>query len=95
MTDPGRTVIVAELAHSPPQGNIAPECFHDDRRFAIRPMAGKRSSAVVTLPSPAPRLPGTSAGTPRRLPLVEATGRSWGAGPALAPVWCRHPAGQR
>lgn len=51
MTDFGRTVIVAELSHALPHDNIATECFHYDRTLAILPMAGNRSSAVVTLPS--------------------------------------------
>jgi ubiquinone biosynthesis UbiH/UbiF/VisC/COQ6 family hydroxylase len=51
MTDFGRVVIVCELAHTRPHDNIATECFHYDRTLAILPMAGDRSSAVVTLPS--------------------------------------------
>jgi ubiquinone biosynthesis UbiH/UbiF/VisC/COQ6 family hydroxylase len=51
MTDFGRVVIVAELSHSLPHNDIATECFHYDRTLAILPMAGNRSSAVITLPS--------------------------------------------
>lgn len=51
MTDFGRVVIVAELDHTLPHNDIATECFHYDRTLAILPMAGNRSSAVVTLPA--------------------------------------------
>jgi ubiquinone biosynthesis UbiH/UbiF/VisC/COQ6 family hydroxylase len=50
MTDFGRVVIVSELTHTLPHDNIAYECFHFDRTLAILPMAGNKSSAVVTLP---------------------------------------------
>lgn len=51
MKDFGRVVIVCELTHELPHDNIATECFHYDRTLAILPMAGNRSSAVVTLPA--------------------------------------------
>lgn len=51
MTDFGRVVIVAELSHTLPHNDIATECFHYDRTLAILPMAGNKSSAVVTLPT--------------------------------------------
>ncbi|GKY87562.1 5-demethoxyubiquinol-8 5-hydroxylase UbiM [Sinisalibacter aestuarii] len=51
MTDFGRVVIVCELTHELPHDNIATECFHYDRTLAILPMAGNKSSAVVTLPA--------------------------------------------
>lgn len=51
MTDFGRVVIVAELTHTLPHNDVATECFHYDRTLAILPMAGNKSSAVVTLPA--------------------------------------------
>lgn len=51
MTDFGRIVVVCEMTHELPHGNIATECFHYDRTLAILPMAGLKSSVVVTLPS--------------------------------------------
>ncbi|OIP86420.1 MAG: ubiquinone biosynthesis protein UbiH [Rhodobacterales bacterium CG2_30_65_12] len=51
MTDFGRVVIVSELSHTLPHNDVATECFHYDRTLAILPMAGMKSSAVVTLPA--------------------------------------------
>ncbi|MEJ1992836.1 MAG: 5-demethoxyubiquinol-8 5-hydroxylase UbiM [Maritimibacter sp.] len=51
MTDFGRTVIVCEMSHELSHEDIATECFHYDRTLAILPMAGRKSSVVVTLPS--------------------------------------------
>ncbi|HHS94064.1 MAG TPA: FAD-dependent hydroxylase [Rhodobacterales bacterium] len=51
MTDFGRVVIVAEFTHTLPHNDIATECFHYDRTLAILPMAGMKSSAVITLPA--------------------------------------------
>lgn len=50
MTDFGRVVIVCEMAHELPHGNVATECFHYDQTLAILPMHGDVSSVVVTLP---------------------------------------------
>lgn len=51
MKDFGRIVIVCEMAHELSHDNIATECFHYDRTLAILPMAGRKSSVVVTLPA--------------------------------------------
>jgi ubiquinone biosynthesis UbiH/UbiF/VisC/COQ6 family hydroxylase len=51
MTDFGRTVIVCEMTHELSHDEIATECFHYDRTLAILPMAGLKSSVVVTMPS--------------------------------------------
>ncbi len=51
LTDFGRIVIVCEMSHELDHENIATECFHYDRTLAILPMAGRKSSVVVTLPA--------------------------------------------
>lgn len=48
--DFGRVVIVCEMTHSLPHNDTAFECFHYDQTLAILPMAGLKSSVVVTLP---------------------------------------------
>ncbi|MCB1338667.1 MAG: 5-demethoxyubiquinol-8 5-hydroxylase UbiM [Maritimibacter sp.] len=50
MKDFGRVVIVTEMTHERPHDDIATECFHYDRTLAILPLAGNKSSVVVTLP---------------------------------------------
>ncbi len=51
MKDFGRVVIVTEMTHALPHDDIATECFHYDRTLAILPLAGLKSSVVVTLPA--------------------------------------------
>lgn len=51
MKDFGRVVIVTEMTHALPHDDIATECFHYDRTLAILPLAGRKSSVVVTLPA--------------------------------------------
>lgn len=51
MTDFGRVVIVCEMTHELAHDDTATECFHYDRTLAILPMAGLKSSVVVTLPA--------------------------------------------
>ena len=52
MRDFGRTIIVARLEHEKPHGGIAYECFNYERTLAMLPLAGRVSSAVITLPTP-------------------------------------------
>ncbi len=49
--DFGRVVIVCEMEHSKSHNDTAFECFHYDQTLAILPMAGHKSSVVVTLPA--------------------------------------------
>jgi len=49
--DFGRVVIVCEMTHTLPHADTAFECFHYDQTLAILPMAGLKSSVVVTLPA--------------------------------------------
>ncbi len=49
MRDFGRSVVVGPVAHSRPHDGIAWECFRYGNTLALLPMAGNRSSAVVTL----------------------------------------------
>jgi ubiquinone biosynthesis UbiH/UbiF/VisC/COQ6 family hydroxylase len=49
--DFGRVVIVCEMTHTLPHDDTAYECFHYDQTLAILPMAGLKSSVVVTLPA--------------------------------------------
>ncbi len=51
MKDFGRVVIVTEMTHEHPHDDIATECFHYDRTLAVLPLAGLKSSVVVTLPA--------------------------------------------
>ena len=51
MKDFGRVVIVTEMSHELAHDDIATECFHYDRTLAILPLAGLKSSVVVTLPA--------------------------------------------
>jgi len=51
MKDFGRVVIVTEMTHELSHDDIATECFHYDRTLAILPLAGRKSSVVVTLPA--------------------------------------------
>ncbi len=51
MKDFGRVVIVTEMTHELSHDDIATECFHYDRTLAILPLAGLKSSVVVTLPA--------------------------------------------
>jgi ubiquinone biosynthesis UbiH/UbiF/VisC/COQ6 family hydroxylase len=51
MRDFGRSVLVAPVAHEKPHRGIAWECFRHGHTLALLPLAGARSSAVVTLPS--------------------------------------------
>lgn len=49
--DFGRVVIVCEMTHTLPHDDTAYECFQYDQTLAILPMAGLKSSVVVTLPA--------------------------------------------
>ena len=49
--DFGRVVIVCEMTHERSHDDTAVECFHYDQTLAILPMAGLKSSVVVTLPA--------------------------------------------
>ena len=51
MLDFGRTCIVARMRHEREHENTAHECFRYGNTLAILPMAGRQSSAVVTLNS--------------------------------------------
>lgn len=51
MKDFGRVVIVTEMTHELAHDDIATECFHYDRTLAVLPLAGRKSSVVVTLPA--------------------------------------------
>ncbi len=51
MRDFGRSCIVCCMEHDEGHGGTAFECFHYDRTLAILPLAGRRSSVVITLPS--------------------------------------------
>ena len=51
MRDFGRTVIVCRFKHEKPHDETAYECFHYGRTLAVLPLAGKVSSAVITLSS--------------------------------------------
>lgn len=50
MRDFGRSVVVGPVAHSGEHQGIAWECFRYGNTLALLPMAGQRSSAVVTVP---------------------------------------------
>lgn len=49
MLDFGRVAIVAPLAHTAEHGGVAHECFHYGHTLATLPMAGRQSSAVLTV----------------------------------------------
>jgi ubiquinone biosynthesis UbiH/UbiF/VisC/COQ6 family hydroxylase len=49
MTDFGRTAIVCRMAHEADHGGIAHECFRHGNTLAMLPMAGRQSSAVLTV----------------------------------------------
>jgi ubiquinone biosynthesis UbiH/UbiF/VisC/COQ6 family hydroxylase len=49
MLDFGRVAIVAPLAHTADHGGVAHECFHYGHTLATLPMAGRQSSAVLTV----------------------------------------------
>jgi ubiquinone biosynthesis UbiH/UbiF/VisC/COQ6 family hydroxylase len=51
MHDFGRSVVVGRIAHEREHDGIAWECFRYGNTLALLPMTGRRSSAVVTLPS--------------------------------------------
>ena len=51
MRDFGRSCIVCRMDHDEGHGDTALECFHYDRTLAVLPLAGRQSSAVITLPS--------------------------------------------
>lgn len=51
MHDFGRVCIVCQMAHEYSHNGIAHECFHYGRTLAVLPLAGKKSSIVVTAPS--------------------------------------------
>ena len=50
MRDFGRSVVVGPVEHSADHAGIAWECFRYGNTLALLPMAGRRSSAVVTVP---------------------------------------------
>lgn len=47
--DFGKTMIVCQMTHERDHGSVAHECFLNGLTLAILPLAGKRSSAVITL----------------------------------------------
>ena len=51
MRDFGRSCIVCRMDHDEGHGDTAFECFHYGRTLAILPLAGRRSSVVITLPT--------------------------------------------
>lgn len=51
MNDFSRSAIVCRMEHSEDHQQTAVECFHYERTLAVLPMAGKRSSIVVTVSS--------------------------------------------
>jgi ubiquinone biosynthesis UbiH/UbiF/VisC/COQ6 family hydroxylase len=51
MRDFGRSAIVCRMDHDKGHGDTAFECFHYGRTLAILPLAGRRSSVVITLPA--------------------------------------------
>jgi ubiquinone biosynthesis UbiH/UbiF/VisC/COQ6 family hydroxylase len=51
MRDFGRSCIVCRMDHDEEHGDTAFECFHYGRTLAILPLAGRRSSVVITLPT--------------------------------------------
>lgn len=51
MRDFGRSCIVCRMDHDEDHGDTAFECFHYGRTLAVLPLAGRRSSVVITLPS--------------------------------------------
>ena len=51
MRDFGRSCIVCRMDHDEGHGDTAFECFHYGRTLATLPLAGRRSSVVITLPS--------------------------------------------
>lgn len=51
MTDFGRSVIVARLAHDRDNEGVAYECFHYGRTLALLPLNGRQVSSVVTVTS--------------------------------------------
>jgi ubiquinone biosynthesis UbiH/UbiF/VisC/COQ6 family hydroxylase len=51
MRDFGRSCIVCRMDHDEGHGNTAFECFHYGRTLAVLPLAGRRSSVVITLPT--------------------------------------------
>jgi ubiquinone biosynthesis UbiH/UbiF/VisC/COQ6 family hydroxylase len=51
MHDFGRSVVVGRIEHEAEHDGIAWECFRYGNTLALLPMNGRRSSAVVTLPS--------------------------------------------
>lgn len=50
--DFNRTMIVNRMTHETDHQNIAYEWFQDDHTLAMLPLAGKQSSAVLTIPQP-------------------------------------------
>ena len=51
MRDFGRSCIVCRMDRDEGHGDTAFECFHYGRTLAILPLAGRRSSVVITLPT--------------------------------------------
>lgn len=51
MLDFGRTVIVCNMEHETPHGQMAYECFGYDRTLAVLPLHGNTSSIVITVSS--------------------------------------------
>jgi ubiquinone biosynthesis UbiH/UbiF/VisC/COQ6 family hydroxylase len=51
LRDFGRSSIVCRMDHDQGHGDTAFECFHYGRTLAVLPLAGRRSSVVITLPS--------------------------------------------
>lgn len=51
MRDFGRSCIVCPMDHDKGHDDTAFECFHYGRTLAVLPLAGRRSSVVITLPT--------------------------------------------